>query len=232
MPEGSAVTGDTRATLTIRGLNRATLARQHLLERATLPVADALTELAGRQAQQAAAPYVGLWTRLAGFERDHLAEVITDRSIVKATMMRATLHLVTAVDYLRWRTTLQPVLTAAAEAIARQRDATLDTDRLLGLTRAYLADGPRTFAEITTMLEEALPDGDVRANRYAVRTHLPLVQVPTDTRWSYPGNPAFTLAETWLGQPVDPAPDRPGLIRRYLRAFGPAALTDLQTWSG
>ena len=226
------MTGAAGKTLTVRELNRATLARQHLLERATLPAVDALTELGGRQAQQAAAPYLGLWTRLAGFERGQLAEVIADRSVVKATMMRATLHLVTAADYLRWRTTLQPVLTAAAEGIARQRGATLDTDRLLELTRAYLADGPRTFAEITAMLEEALPDGDVRANRYAVRTHLPLVQVPTETRWSYPGNPAFTLAETWLGQPVEPSPDRPGLIRRYLGAFGPAALTDLQTWSG
>lgn len=219
-------------TLTIRALNRATLARQHLLERVALPPVEALTRLAGRQAQQAAAPYVGLWTRLAGFDRDGLAQAITDRSVVKATMMRATLHLVTAQDYVRWRTTLQPVLTAAAEGIARERGATIDTDRLLELTRDFLAEGPRTFAEITAMLEAALPDGDVRANRYAVRTHLPLVQVPTDTRWSFPGNPAFTLAETWLDRPVDPAPDRPGLIRRYLGAFGPAGVTDLQTWSG
>ena len=77
------MTGAAGETLTIRELNRATLARQHLLERAALPAVDALTELAGRQAQQAAAPYVGLWTRLAGFDRDRLAEAIAARSVVR-----------------------------------------------------------------------------------------------------------------------------------------------------
>src|SRR5205807_33923 len=150
-----------------------------------------------------------------------LAGALTDRRVVKATMMRATLHLVSADDYRRFRATIQPVLGAAAAAIARERHAHLDTGALLQATRAFLEDGPRTFADISAMLAEAFPDGDVRANRYAVRTHLPLVQVPTDSRWAFPGQPSFALADEWLGHEVDvdEPPDVAGLLRRYLAAF-------------
>ncbi|MCC6801463.1 MAG: AlkZ family DNA glycosylase, partial [Anaerolineae bacterium] len=76
------------------------------------------------------------------------------------------------------------------------------------------------------------PDIDIGSIRYTVRTHLPLVQVPVATGWSYPGSPQFTLADAWLGKPVDDANDLPRLVRRYLAAFGPARVTDIQTWSG
>src|SRR5205823_97483 len=96
--------------LKLRELNRATLARQMLLERETLAVSDAIERLAGLQAQLASAPYVGLWTRLRDFRRESLADLIENRKVVKATFIRGTLHLVTAEDYLRFRTTLQPLL--------------------------------------------------------------------------------------------------------------------------
>ena len=85
--------------LTLRELNRATLSRQMLLERAAISVPAAIERLVGLQAQLAVAPYVGLWTRLAGFQRDDLARPIEDHTVVKATTMRATLHLLTAEDY-------------------------------------------------------------------------------------------------------------------------------------
>lgn len=218
-------------TLTLRELNRATLSRQLLLERASLSIPGAVEQLVGLQAQLPGAPYVGLWTRLHHFQRDDLAKLIEERVIVKATMMRATLHLVTTADYLRLRATLQPLLTAAFESIAKQRKE-IDFERVIAAAKAFIAAEPRSFAELSAMLTDLMPDHDVGAMRYSVRTHLPLIQVPAKTQWSYPGNPRFTLAESWLGQPIPTEEDIRTLIVRYLAAFGPARVTDMQTWSG
>jgi hypothetical protein len=220
-------------TLTLRALNRATLARQLLLERTVLPLPAAVERLVGMQAQLPVAPYVGLWTRLRDFRRDDLARLIEDRGVVKATLMRATLHLATAEDYPWLRTTLQPVLTYAAEAIAKQRETgDLDIPALVAMAREYIAEKPRTFEEISGMLAERMPGRDIGALRYTVRTHLPLVQVPINSGWSYPGKPAFALAESWLGQPISAEANLPRLVSRYLAAFGPATVQDVQTWSG
>ncbi len=221
------------STLTQRALNRATLARQRLLERAMLSATEALEQLAGLQAQMALSPYVGLWTRLAAFTRADLAHAIEARQVVKATLMRATLHLVTAADYCRFRATLQPALNRAAESISKQRPHDgLDLNAVIARVREYLKEHPRTFAEISAMLTEWQPTYDVGLMRYTARTHLPLVQVPVTTSWSYPGNPQFALADDWLGTPIPDEDNLPLLIRRYLAAFGPASVTDMQTWSG
>jgi hypothetical protein len=203
-----------------------------LLKRESLDPILALERLAGLQAQLPMAPYVGLWTRLERFDRDSLARLLEERHAVKATTMRGTLHLVSARDYARFRATLQPMLTAGWAAIARGRAMGFDISQVLAETRVSLSEKPRTFAEISRMLSESHPGMDVGAMRYAVRTHLPLVQVPTSTRWSYPGNPQFALAESWMNQPLS-GDSRPAeLIRRYLAAFGPANAADMQTWSG
>lgn len=146
--------------------------------------------------------------------------------------MRATLHLVSAADYPWLRATVQPALTKASGVIAEQRGVELDLPALLGEARRFIGAQPRTFAEITAHFEALMPETDVGAIRYTIRTHLPLVQVPVAGGWSYPGNPQFALADDWLGQPVTAPADLPHLIRRYLAAFGPARVTDLQTWSG
>jgi hypothetical protein len=224
--------------LSLRELNRATLARQMLLERAAVPVPEAVERLVGVQAQAAPGPYVGLWTRLAGFDRDDLAGAITERAVVKATLMRGTLHLVTAEDYPWLRRAVHPALAAAAKDIASRRggEGAFDVDEILAAGRRFFEE-PHTYAELSAMLGELAPDVDIGSMRYTVRTHVPLVQVPTDTRWTYPGQPRFTLAEPWLGRPVptaseDPDEDLRRLLTRYLAAFGPASVTDLQTWSG
>jgi hypothetical protein len=222
----------TQRILTLRELNRTTLARQMLLERAALPVTVAVSRLVGLQAQLAQAPYAGLWTRLAGFRRADLADAIAARTVVKATLMRATLHLCTAEDYLWLRGTLQPALDLAFESVIKKRGLDLDYGQIVAAGQRYLAGGPRTFAEITAMFEELMPDADVGAMRYAVRTRLPLVQVPVEGGWSYPGNPQFTLAETWLGRPIPVEANLRELVWRYLAAYGPASVTDIQTWSG
>lgn len=218
--------------LKLRELNRATLARQMLLRREKLSVPAAVERLAGMQAQLASAPFVGLWTRLENFKREDLAKQIEARSIIKATLMRATLHLFTTEDFLRFRATFQPVLSGARESIIKQRGGDFDQDRLLKAARKFIAEQPRTFAEISEMLAELMPDQDVGALRYTVRTQIPLVQVPISGGWSYPGKPAFTLAESWIGSKIPDKNNLRELVLRYLAAFGPASPTDMQTWCG
>jgi len=215
-----------------RELNRATLARQMLLNREALSVPAAIEQLVGLQAQLASAPYVGLWTRLRNFGRDDLARLIEDRVVIKATLMRATLHLFTADDYVRFRTVLQAVMAGAAAAIAKRRGTDFDVDKVLKAARRFMGEKPRTFAQISDMVTKLMPGHDVGAMRYTVRTHLPLVQVPITSGWSYPGNPSFTLAESWIGRPISPEDNLRELVFRYLAAFGPASVTDMQTWMG
>lgn len=218
--------------LTLRELNRATLARQMLLERADLPITAGIERQVGLQAQQALSPYVALWTRLQNFQREQLADLIAQRVVVKATLMRATLHLCTAADYVRLRGAIQPALDLAVESIVKRREPDLDTEHILTLARPYLAEQPRTFAEISEHFANLLPDIDIGAIRYTIRTQLPLIQLPNSSLWSYPGNPQFTLAEDWLGQPIPLDNDPRTLFFRYLAAFGPASITDMQKWSG
>lgn len=218
--------------LTQRELNRALLARQMLLERAPLPALDATARLVGLQAQAPNAPYIGLWTRLRDFRRDQLTDLLERRRVVRATMMRSTLHLVTAEDYLLLRPLLQPALTRALHAFfPRRKD--LDVAAIAAAARVYAEQAPRTFPELRTLLLERFPGEDPAALAYAVRTHLPLVQMPPGGAWGFAGSPAHALAEAWLSRPLTASPDGPReLIFRYLAAFGPATVRDIQAWSG
>ncbi len=218
--------------LSTRELNRATLARQMLLHRENQSVPAAIERLVGLQAQLPLPPYIGLWSRLRDFSRKDLASLIENRTVVKGTLMRATLHLVTADDFVRFRTTLQSMLTSAAGTIAKRRGSAADLRTVLEAAKGYIAEKPRTFADISKMLSEFRPGEDVGAMRYAVRTQVPLVQVPIADGWSYPGNPSFTLAESWIGRPVSGEDNVKDLVLRYLAGFGPASPNDFQTWSG
>jgi hypothetical protein len=220
------------SVFTQRDLNRALLARQMLLEREEVGVVEAIERLAGMQAQQARPPFVGLWSRLRNFDADELRRAYHDRSAVRATMMRSTLHLMSASHYLTFRTPLQPMLSTAFRGVMRSRADGLDLDELVKRARAHFANGPSTFGDLRSALADQFPDLDERAMGYAVRLHLPLVMVPDDSSWSFPGNSEFTLADEWLGAAPssDERPDE--LVRSYLAAFGPAAAADIQAWSG
>jgi Winged helix DNA-binding domain len=218
--------------LTLRELNRATLDRQMLLDRQSIPALDAIERLAGLQAQVPSPPYVGLWTRLNDFRREGLTRLMEERQVVRATLMRATLHLMTAEDYLLLRPVLQPALTRSMNSIARKRLEGLDLDRLVGTAREYFESGPRPFADFRLLLAELEPDRDQSALAYAVRTQLPLVQVPTGGVWGYSGKVPFTTAEKWLDRELSSSEDPRGLVLKYLAAFGPATVRDVQTWSG
>ncbi|MFN8371823.1 MAG: winged helix DNA-binding domain-containing protein [Anaerolineae bacterium] len=221
----------TERMLTLRELNRTTLARQMLLQRAEMSAAAAIERLVGMQSQALPAPFIGLWTRLKDFQRAELSTLIEQHAVVKATLMRGTLHLFTAADYLRFRTTLQPALSSAGASITKSRGAQFDVNKILDAARDFISEQPRSFAEISAMLEALEPGVDIGAMRYTVRTTLPLVQVPVSTGWSYPGNPTFTLADSWLGRAIDPQDFLRELVLRYLAGFGPASVKDTETWS-
>ena len=222
----------TAEPLTTRALGRATLARQMLLAREKTTALDAIERLAGLQAQVPRPPFVGLWSRLATFRPEQLTALAHQRKIVRATMMRATLHIVSTRDYRAWRATLQPMLSAAMQGVLRARAEGLDLDALGQAARACLDERPRTFDEIRGILRARWPKADERAMGYAVRTHLPLVQVPTDAVWGWPAAACFAAAETWMGKSIEARADPAALVLRYLAAFGPATPADAQTWSG
>lgn len=219
--------------MTTRELNRATLARQMLLAREKTTATGAIERLVALQAQVARPPFIGLWTRVAGFRREDLLRLIDARKVVRATALRGTLHLMTARDFVRLRGPMQPALTAGMLSVLRRRAMALDIGALVAVARREFDARPATFAGLRAALMKRFPNGDERAMGFAVRTHLPLVQVPAtgDEPWGYPAATDFACADTWIGEPVgvDDAPD--ALVLRYLAAFGPATAADVQTWS-
>jgi len=147
--------------------------------------------------------------------------------------MRGTLHLMSAADYLALRGPLQPMLTKGMQAILRERAQDLDMDALEAEARSFFGGKPATFDALRNYLKAKNPEADERAMAYAIRMHLPLVQVPTDDPWGFPSAADFALADDWLGKKV-PTGEAPAhtLVRRYLAAFGPATPRDAQVWSG
>ena len=210
--------------LSLRALNRATLARQMLLERATVPVETAVARLAGMQAQIPRPPYLGLWTRLAGFERAVLTAALHARRVVRATAWRGTLHLLTADDLRTFRGSLQEMLSRGMRSVLGGRVEGLDMVALLAEARGFFAAKPASFEAARAHLATRFPVDDARFLGYAVRTHLPLVQVPDGSAWGFPAAAAFALAEHWLEREIPSGSDGlPALVRRYLAAFGPAS---------
>ena len=166
------------AVLSVRELNRATLARQMLLERASgVAVAEAVERLGGMQAQEPKPPFLGLWTRLADFSADALLAAVADRAVVRATLMRSTLHLVSAWDYVALRAALQPPMAVALRVLGARAEG-LDPVAVVSAARELLAGRPLTFDAIRAALQERFPDVNDRALGYAARTLVPLVMVP------------------------------------------------------
>jgi hypothetical protein len=220
--------------LTPRALNRAFLARQMLLQREKLPATKAIERLVGLQAQVARPPFVGLWTRLEHFQRKELSDAFHKRRVVRVTAMRGTLHAMTSADYIALRGALQPMLTRGMASILRGRGADIDIDAIQEEGRAFFAKQQTTFDALRAHLKRKFPNADERALAYAIRTHVPLVQVPTtESQWAFPAAADFALADTWLSKNVSTAATpAKAVVLRYLAAFGPATPADAQAWSG
>ena len=226
--------------LSRRALNRALLDRQMLLRRAPLPagpdragrVIETVEHLGGLQAQAPFPPYYGLWSRLDGFRPDDLAELLLNRAVVRIALMRGTIHLVSARDCVMLRPLTQPVLDRALKALFGKQLPGVDTGAIAAAGRALVEERPRTFSELGALLAERWPQYPPSALATTVRALVPLVQVPPRAVWGQAGQSLHTSAESWLGRPLDPQPSLTGLVQRYLAAFGPATIADIQAWSG
>ena len=220
----------TERVLSTRELNRALLARQLLLERSPLPVPRALEAVAGLQTQYAPAAYVGLWSRLHDFRREDLTRALEQRSAVQATLMRSTIHTVSAEDYALFAAGLrdgrrQWWLRAAARNLVG-----FDMALAAGALRRRLEQGPARTAELKALLAAS---GAPAVAWQGVGFWLDLVRVPPSGTWEQRRADLYGLADSWLGAP-DPGAEA-GLVhlaRRYLAAFGPATVNDIAGWAG
>ncbi|MFE9555206.1 winged helix DNA-binding domain-containing protein [Streptomyces sp. NPDC006703] len=218
--------------LSARALNRATLDRQLLLRRGdALSPLDAVAHLLGLQAQNVKPPYFALWSRLAGFRPEALSELMEARDVVRIVTLRSTIHLHTADDAL----TLRPLVQAARDRELNSFRAGLagvDRDRLGATVRTLVEERPYTMKELREVLVKEWPDADPFALSVAARCVLPLVQVTPRGLWGRSGQVALTTVEHWLGRSPAPVPELDETVLRYLGAFGPASVKDMQAWSG
>ncbi|PKT71608.1 hypothetical protein CW362_18330 [Streptomyces populi] len=221
----------TAPVLGTRALNRATLDRQLLLRRSPLSVTAAVEHLLGLQAQNVKPPYYALAARLDGFGPEPLSTAMEERDVVRIVTMRSTIHTHTAQDAL----TLRPLVQAARdrELVHFRKGLTgVDLDRLAAISRELVEAEPRTMKQLRGELLAHWPQADPFALTVAARCTLPLVQVTPRGLWGRSGQVALTTVEHWLGRPAEPAPAPDATVPRYLAAFGPASVKDMQTWSG
>jgi uncharacterized protein YcaQ len=211
--------------LTQRELNRALLARQLLLERAPLTPVQALERVAGLQAQDRRAPYIGLWSRVDGFQREHLTSALRRHTAIKATLMRATIHLVSSRDYSLFLPAILPILRGYWRRYATSRGYVYDPGEVTARAREFTRE-PRSARELQAALGGEGP-------WWRLRFHEPFVHVPQAEEWAFARQPRYMAAEHWARRPFAAAEDGTAhLVRRYLAGFGPATAQDVAAWSG
>jgi hypothetical protein len=220
----------TERILSTRELNRALLARQLLLERSRISLTQALERVAGLQTQYAPSGYIGLWSRLHDFRREALTKALEQRRAVQASLMRVTIHTVSAKDY--------PIFAAGIRdhsrkwwlGLQRHQLEGVDMEDVVALLHRHLAEGPKRQAELVKLIED---QGWPRMAWSGAGLWLDMVRVPPSGTWERRRADLYGLAEQWLGP--SSATEGEGLkhlLRRYLRAFGPATLNDAATWAG
>ncbi|MBC6457411.1 winged helix DNA-binding domain-containing protein [Actinomadura sp. HBU206391] len=237
-----------------------------------MPALEAVRHLVGLQAQLPDPPYIGLWTRLAGFRQDALTRLLFDRQVVRSSVLRGTQHLVAAQDFPWLRPLMQPALDRGRQAAFGRSTAGLDLAELTAVGRALLAGRTLTRPRLGELLAEhgraaGWGERDPQALAWSVQCLVPLIHAPPNGTWGKGGATPFMLAEDWLGRPVrsadqlvrrpqsppespldgsdgspdggpdggadgGPADSTERMIRRYLAAFGPASVKDMQVWSG
>jgi hypothetical protein len=224
----------TNRVLGNRALNRATLDRQLLLRRtptSAMSVKGAVAHLVGLQAQNVKPPYYALAARLEGFDPEELSALMASREVARLVTLRSTIHTHTADDCL----TLRPLVQAACDRELKQFRtglAGVDLARLGALSRELVEEQPRTMKELREALLKEWPDADPFALSVAARCVLPLVQTTPRGLWGRSGQVRLTTAEHWFGRQAEAVPAPGGTVLRYLAAFGPASVKDMQTWSG
>ena len=213
-------------------LNRTLLRRQLLLEREPAQPLDVIELLVGMQAQTPASPYLALWSRIREFDPARLSQLIAERKAVRIVLQRSTIHLVSAADCLSFRPVLAGMLNRTLTGRFRKALEPVDERQLAQVGRELVDAEPRTFAELGRLLAEHFGEADSEALAMGVRSLVALVQVPPRGLWNQSGLARHTSAEAWLGAPLGESDQPDVLVCRYLRAFGPATVADVQMWSG
>jgi hypothetical protein len=210
--------------LSTRALNRALLARQLLLDRSRLSITAAIEQVGGLQTQYAPSGYVGLWTRLAGFRREALTVALEDRSVIQATLLRTTIHMVSRAEFWRYALGVRQARRSWALRLGPDAPGEPALAAAAARIRAALRDGPRTVKEL---------DGLVTGFVGNASLWVDLVRVPPSGTWEHRRADRLGLAEDWVG-PVDATEDEglAHLVGAYLRAFGPAPWRDVGLWAG
>jgi hypothetical protein len=215
-----------------RALGRATLHRQLLLTRHDMTAHTAVEHLVAMQSQLVNPPYLGLWSRLHSFELSGLTELMEKRQIVRCCLLRATLHVVSAEDFLWLRPVLQPALERAQRGFFRRDTEGMDMVEFTEFTTELLEEAPRTNVELREAFAQRYPDRNATSLMHSVQFFVPTVYVPPGGTWGKGGSVPMTTARSWLGKPLGQQQDPGPLVLRYLAAFGPATLKDIQAWSG
>jgi hypothetical protein len=223
----------TRERLSNRQLNRATLARQMLLERSDMGIADATAFLLGLQGQVSEGPYQGLWSRLKDFRHEDVTALIVDRTLLRGSTMRSTLHLHTADDMIGIREFVQPVLERTWHgAFGKKRFGNNDKEKVRKAAVKLLDKSPMTSGELGKALQEKFPEGEALAKAVLVQVMEVLIQIPPTRIWGSGHAPISTRVQNWVPGPYKRTIPRETLVRRYLAAYGPASVNDMQAWCG
>jgi hypothetical protein len=223
----------TADVVSLKQINRSFLNRQLLLERSPMSTESAITHLVALQAQDVMPPYVGLWSRLSDLERNDVHNGLLENSLIRATLLRGTVHLTTREDVLRILPKVMPELIKYAHAPTTLEGLLIhiSSDDLLDWGRSIFADRDLGAAEIREFARRDWPDLDHVQVTRAVQWMLPLMQVPPRGLWKTNAKPRWALVEEWLGDSLDETYELENLILRYITAYGPIAAGDFQTWS-
>ena len=216
--------------LSTRELNRALLARQLLLERSSLPLTRAIERIGGLQTQYAPSGYIGLWSRLQNFRREDLTKALERRRVIQATLMRATIHMVSGADYALFIEGIRKIRREWWARVQRRQAGSLDMKGAVALLRKHLAEGPRRQRELARLLEA---EGFPRMAWAGAGMWLDMVRVPPSGTWEQRRADLYGLAQGWGAErAATEAQGREHILRRYLGAFGPAPLSDAANWAG
>lgn len=218
--------------LSPRALNRATLARQHLLQRSDMAPLALIEHLVGLQAQESNPPYFGLWSRLQGFKIHDLTQLLEQRLAVRCALQRGTLHVLAAGDLLALRPLFQAALARMLVANHGKKLAGADTQAVAEAGRALLLAQALDSTQLGQQLAGLWPDAEPASLAVAVRCHEALVQLPPAGTWEQHRNALLLPADLWLGQPLAAQAELDPMLLRYLAAFGPASAQDAAVWCG
>jgi hypothetical protein len=220
----------TERTLSTPDLNRAMLARQLLLDRSNLSLTRAIEAVGGLQTQYAPSGYVGLWSRLRNFRRESLTRALEQRRVVQASLMRATIHTVSAADFPLFAAGIREARRRWWLGVHRKQTEDLDMELVAERLRRHLANGPRRTQELRELLRaEGFPD----VAWAGAGLWLDMVRVPPSGTWERRRADLYGLADGWVeGSSAAEADGMEHLVRRYLAGFGPAPVNDIADWAG